>query len=273
MLSQKSLRLSCFFIYSFPWQWLTSSCLPARLCVLLSQLLRYWFLLMCFSFQLLCNSSLLFLFFSRSLLNISCMFSISASILLFFWDIESSSLSFLWILFLVHCLSLLHLLVLGFYLVPSSATSICLTFSNSGFHFTGHRIVAFLASTVCPLWWMRLSKRFAGFLVGKSESCFLVGEAGLWPFGDQGLARRLQAPCLLMGGPVLPLYWCCLTWGIPALESTGCWVGLVLGRNGSLSGWSPQKRVLTRASTAGESVTTVWHSHPCLHRRPSKAGR
>ena len=82
---------------------------------------------------------------SRSLANVSCIFSIVVSILfpeilghlhdryseLFFWrclhsfprDPGSSSRSLFWTLFLKGCLSPLHLIVfLGFYLVPSSGT-------------------------------------------------------------------------------------------------------------------------------------------------------
>ena len=55
------------------------------------------------------------------LLNISCIFSVCASI--FFWDLGFSLLSLLWILFWVDCLSPLHLVVLlGFHLVSSSGT-------------------------------------------------------------------------------------------------------------------------------------------------------
>ena len=60
-------------------------------------------------------------------------------------------------LFQVDCLSPLHLVVLlGFYLVPSSGTyssaiSFCLTFCDCDFRSSGCRVVVLLASAVCPL--------------------------------------------------------------------------------------------------------------------------
>ena len=62
--------ISSFFLYSVLWQWFPPFCLPGHLSVLLPQLLCYWFLLMYYST----------LFFSscRSLVNISCIFSISS---------------------------------------------------------------------------------------------------------------------------------------------------------------------------------------------------
>ena len=83
----------------------------------------------------------------------------------FFQDLGSSLLSLLRILFQVDGLSPLHLFILlGFYLVPSSGTyscaiSFCLTFCDCGFCSAGCGVVVLLVSAVCPLVWMRLSKR------------------------------------------------------------------------------------------------------------------
>ena len=49
---------SVFFLYSIPWQLFSPFYLPVHLSVLLPQLFCYWFLLVYFSFQLLCCSSL-----------------------------------------------------------------------------------------------------------------------------------------------------------------------------------------------------------------------
>ena len=92
-------------------------------------------LLVYFLFHLLCCSSPFFSF-SVSLLNISYIFSSVHPF--FFWDFRISLLLLLWILFLVSCLSPLHLVVLiGFHLAPSSAThffviSFCLTYHVCG---------------------------------------------------------------------------------------------------------------------------------------------
>ena len=86
---------SFFFLYSVPWQWFPPFCLPGQLFVLMPWLFCYCFLLVYFSFQLLyCSSLFVCLFFSssRSLLNISYVFSILASIL-FLRSLGSSSQS------------------------------------------------------------------------------------------------------------------------------------------------------------------------------------
>ena len=130
---------------------LSSSSLIHFLC----QLFCNWFLLVYFSFQLLYYSSLFVLSSSRSPLIISCIFLICASIL--FWDLGSSLLSLLWILFQVDCLSPLQLVIfVGFYLVPSFATyfsviSFCLIYCVCDLLSTGCRIIVPLASGVCSL--------------------------------------------------------------------------------------------------------------------------
>ena len=65
----------------------------------------------------------LFIFFfqySSSLINIS--HNLVSLPSFFFQDLGSSLLSLLWILFQAYCLSPLHVVVLGFYLVPISGT-------------------------------------------------------------------------------------------------------------------------------------------------------
>ena len=75
----------------------------------------------------------------------------------FFWDLGSSLLSLLSIIFQVDCLSPLHLVFLvSFYLAVSSARyffvfSFCHTYCVCGLLSAGCRIVAPLASGVCPL--------------------------------------------------------------------------------------------------------------------------
>ena len=91
-------------------------------------------------------------FFSsfRSLLNISCIFLISASILFLRYQII-----FIISVFHVDCILHLHLVVLlGLYLVRSPRTysfavSFCLIFCDRGFCSTGCRVIV-LASAVCP---------------------------------------------------------------------------------------------------------------------------
>ena len=72
--------LLIFFLYSVLWQWFPPPCLLAHLFIHLPQLFCNWFLLVYFSFQLLHCLSLFFKS-SSSLLNISCIFSVCASIL------------------------------------------------------------------------------------------------------------------------------------------------------------------------------------------------
>ena len=72
---------SFFFLYSVPWQWFPPFYLPAYLAFLLPQLFCYWFLLVYFHFIYCIVYHCLFFSSSRSLLNISCIFWICASIL------------------------------------------------------------------------------------------------------------------------------------------------------------------------------------------------
>ena len=68
---------SSFFLYSVLWQWFPPFCPPDHLSIPLPQLFCYWFLLVYYLSLFVC-----FFFIScRSLVNISCLFSIFASIL------------------------------------------------------------------------------------------------------------------------------------------------------------------------------------------------
>ena len=74
---------------------------------------------------------------------------------LYFFCAGSSLLSLFQTLFLVGCLSPLHLVVLGFYLVPPSGTcpsavSFCLASCDCGFHSAGCSTVV-VASAMCSL--------------------------------------------------------------------------------------------------------------------------
>ena len=76
---------------------------------------------------------------------------------LFSWELGTSLLSLLWVLFWVDCLSPIYLVVLlGFYLLPSSGThssagSFCLTFCDCGFYSTDCRVVVLLLLSALPL--------------------------------------------------------------------------------------------------------------------------
>ena len=152
MLSQRSVRLPSFLFILFSifcfTALISTFCLPGHVYILLPPLPCYWFLLV--------YCSPLFLSSSRSLVNISCIFSIFA---LHSFP-RSYSLSLFWILFLEGCLSPLHLVVfLGFYLVPSSAFSSWLTF----FILINCKVVFLAAAGLCffllllsALWWRGL---------------------------------------------------------------------------------------------------------------------
>ena len=92
----------------------------------------------------------------------------------------------------VDYLSPLHLVVLlGFYLVPSSGTyssavSFYLTFCDCGFCSAGCSVIVFLSSAVCPLLGEAVGEACAGFLVEGTVSCPLVGRAGSCSSGGQG---------------------------------------------------------------------------------------
>ena len=89
---------------------------------------------------------------SRSLLNVSCIFS------LYFQDFGSSLVLLLLILFQVHCLFHFHLFVLvAFSLAQSSAayfsvSSFCLTYCVWGLLFPGFMFVVPVTFGVCPQW-------------------------------------------------------------------------------------------------------------------------
>ena len=132
-----------FFLYSLLWQWFLPFCLPSYLSFLLSELFCYWFLLVY-------HSSLLVFSSSRSLVSISCIFSI-----LFPRP---------WIIFLTIILNSFSerlpmfssfIVFLEFYLVPSigtkpSAFSSWLTFCNMAFILAAVGLWFFWFS-ICPL--------------------------------------------------------------------------------------------------------------------------
>ena len=102
--------------------------------------------LFCYGFRYCIAHLCLFFKSSSSLLNISCYFC--ASILF------SKILGHL---FQVDCLSLLHLVLLRFYIVSLSGTylstiSFCFTFFVCGLVSIGYRIIVPLASDVFPRW-------------------------------------------------------------------------------------------------------------------------
>ena len=145
MLSQRSRDcphfFSFFFLYSVPQQCFPAFCLPVHLSVICPRLFCYWFLLVHFSFQLLYFQCCLLFKSSRCLLNISCIFLLCASML--FWDLGSSLLSFLQILFL----SPLHLAVfLVFYLIASSGTYLSAVSFYLTFCFLLHRLQDYSSS-------------------------------------------------------------------------------------------------------------------------------
>ena len=171
MLSQRSLRLSSlfspltffsfFFLYIVLSQWFPPLWLSIHFFFLMPQLFCYWFLLVYFSFQSSCCSSL---FFKSSLLNISGIFLISASIL--FSETLDSPLSLLWTLFQVDCLSSLHLVVLlGFLKSCSLVCSIFLChlilskFLGCGLLSAGCGIIVPLILVSAP-WWVSLDQEF-----------------------------------------------------------------------------------------------------------------
>ena len=83
---------------------------------------------------------------------------------------------------------------MGFYLVPSfaayfSVISFCLTFCVCGLLSIGYRIVVPLASGVCPLVSEAGQGACAGFLVGVTDTCPLLGGSGSCPSGGQGCVR------------------------------------------------------------------------------------
>ena len=80
---------------------------------------------------------------------------------------------------------------MGFYLLPSFATyfsviSFCLTFCVHGLLSTVCRIIVPLASGVCPLVGEVGPGACAGFLLGETGACPLVGGAGSCPSDGQG---------------------------------------------------------------------------------------
>ena len=119
---------------------------------------------------------------SSSLLNISCVFSIHASIL--FPDLISTVLSLLWIIFQVYCLFQFELAVLlAFYLVLSyrkysSAVSFCLTFCDCGFCSTG---LQFFLLLLPALWWMRSKRLVQASWSGRLMPAHWWVELGLVP--------------------------------------------------------------------------------------------
>ena len=125
-----------------------STILPSSSFILLPHIFCHWFLLVYFSSQLLYCSSLFFKS-SRSLLDISCIFLICASIPL----LRS------WLIFTIITRNSLwgRLPVSTSPNRSSGVSQFCLTFCDCGFHSSGCRVVV-LASALCP-WQVQLSKR------------------------------------------------------------------------------------------------------------------
>ena len=103
---------------------------------------------------------------------------------------------------MVRCLSLLHLVVLiGFYLAPSSAThfsvlSFCLTYHVCGLFSTGCRILVYLATSICPLVGEVGPGAYTSFLVGETGVYPLVSGAGSYPSVEQGHVEWYVLQCL-----------------------------------------------------------------------------
>ena len=88
----------------------------------------------------------------------------------------------------VDCLSLLHLVLLGFYLVPLFGTyfpavSCCLSFRVCGLLSIGNRIIVIFASDICHLVGEVGPGDCSGILVGETGACLVVGGPGSCPSG------------------------------------------------------------------------------------------
>ena len=213
-------------------------------------------------------------------------------LLFFFQDLGSSLLSLLWILFQLDCLSPIHLVVLlRFYLVPlsgtySSADSFCLTFCDCGFHSIGCRVVVLLGFCCLPpggwdwckglvqaSWWEGL------------VSAHLWVELGLVPLVGRALSRGVFNGQLWAQEDLRqPVCWwvelcshpdACLTWGLPALEPTGWWLGPGLGekmaasRSTCTNEYSPELPPPVSSSPQWAKVAPP----PPTSRRPSNTSR
>ena len=159
MLSQRSLRLSSiiFILFSLCCSVVVISTIfssRSHICSSVSVILllipsREFYISFIVLFIIVC----LLFSSSRSLLNVSCMFSI-----LFprFWIIFTT---LLWILFQVDCLFPLHLFgLVGFYLARSSTAyfsvfSFCLIYCVWGLLFSGCRFIVPIVFGVCPQGW------------------------------------------------------------------------------------------------------------------------
>ena len=141
--------------------------LPAHVSVLLPQLFCYWFLLVYFSFQLLwiwtinvnVNNQWLFFSFSRSLLNISCIFSIHASILF----LRS------WIIFTI----LLWVLFQSLFPLKGRATS-------GGLLWGGCELIMTLGSLSADGWGCVPFLLVVWCEVSSTGACRQLGRAGFW---------------------------------------------------------------------------------------------
>ena len=109
---------SFFFHYSLPWQFFPPFFqLTYLFCLIYSAIISSSIFFISVIILFIC----LFFISSNSLLNIACIFSVMPPF--FFWDLESSLRTLLWILFQVDCLASFHLAVLlGLYLTPLSGT-------------------------------------------------------------------------------------------------------------------------------------------------------
>ena len=151
------------------------------------QLFCYWFLLENFKISFIVLFIIVCLLFSssRSLLNVSCIFSILFTrFWIIFTIITLNS-------FLVDCLFPLHLFgLVGFYLAPSSAVcfsvfSLCLSYCVWGLLFAGCRFIVPFVFGVCPQWlwliqWIVQASWWRGlvpvFWWMRLDLVFLVGE-------------------------------------------------------------------------------------------------
>ena len=244
LLSQMSLRLFSFFKYSVPWQLFPPFCLPGSLYILLPHSFCNWFILVYFSLQTLYHSPLfvvLQFFWVKHFLNLFsvCLHSFSEildhlcyyySEYFFLGSLPISTLlscssgvlscSFVWDVFFRH-LILCNFLWLQF---PFCRLQGC---SFSCFCSLPPGEWGWSKKLAQASWWERLVLAHSCVemglvpLVGRTVSKGVFSRK-LWAQKD----FRLPSCCwvglcsLLVG---------CLAWGIPALEPTGCWVGLGLG--------------------------------------------
>ena len=189
-------------------------------------------LLVCFVFQ-----------FFWSLLNISCVLSILASILLL-----KSLITFTIIILNSFCN---RLSILFFHLAHISLPShFVFLWLVSILHVSGYYFFLLLFA----LWWMKPSKKFVQGSWGETS---LVSGAGLCPSGGQGHAQE----DFKKDGAVFLPYWL-FGWGISVLEYIDYWVRLM-----AASGRAHANENSFRIPAAGVFVPAISHSYSHLCRR------